>query len=109
MKTAKKNTPSVPPFSFSSKVWVYPGANPWFFVTVPKKESDTLRAVMKHYPRRGFGAVKTSVTIGATSWTTSVFPESLSGMYILPIKKQVRKTEDLYEGDTTRITLTPLL
>lgn len=108
MKTAKKSTINPVYFSFSAKVWVYPGTNPWFFVTVPKKESEILKGIMKNYPRRGFGAVKTEVTIGNTSWTTSVFPESLSGMYILPVKKQVRIREDLYESDIAHIILTPL-
>jgi hypothetical protein len=51
---------------------------------------------------RGFGSVRVTATIGATTWKTSIFPGS-SGQYALPIKKAVRKAEALDVGDTATV------
>ncbi len=49
--------------------------------------------------RRGFGSVRVEATIGKTSWKTSIFPDSRSGTYLLPLKASVRRAEDLVDGD----------
>ena len=48
--------------------------------------------------RRGFGSVKVAVTVGASRWSTSLFPQK-SGGWFLPIKKPVRIAEGLEYGD----------
>lgn len=48
--------------------------------------------------RRGFGSVKVEVTIGASRWRTSLFPQK-SGGWFLPIKKPVRVAEELAYGE----------
>lgn len=47
--------------------------------------------------RKGFGSVRVAVTVGGSSWQTSVFP-SKDGTYVLPVKKPVRLAESLTEG-----------
>jgi hypothetical protein len=44
-------------------------------------------------------------TVGATSWTTSVFPDARRGAYVLPVKRAVRQAEDLDEGDPADVVL----
>jgi hypothetical protein len=44
-------------------------------------------------------------TIGATSWRTSVFPDSQSGCYLLAVKADVRNTEKLSAEDTVEISI----
>ena len=56
--------------------------------------------------RRGFGSVRVKVTIGKTSWKTSIFPDKRSGTYLLPLKAAARRAEGLAEGDTIAFTLT---
>jgi Domain of unknown function (DUF1905) len=41
--------------------------------------------------------------IGATSWKTSLWPKN--GGYIVPVKDQVRKAEDLELGDIITVSL----
>ena len=36
--------------------------------------------------------------IGKSEWVTSVFPDRHSATYILPLKKQIRYEENLYDG-----------
>lgn len=84
-------------FSVKSKVWLYPGKAAWHFVTIPTeiaKEIDTYFAHAKH----GWGSLPVLVTIGNTTWKTSIFPDNKTQAYLLPIKKEVRKKELLEEG-----------
>ena len=55
--------------------------------------------------RRGFGSVCVDVTVGVTSWRTSIFPDSKTGTYLLPIKKAVRVAEHLEAGHEVRAQL----
>jgi hypothetical protein len=57
--------------------------------------------------RRGFGSVKVEVRIGDSRWKTSLFPQK-SGGWFLPVKKPVRLTERLVEGDEIEVELTLL-
>ena len=54
--------------------------------------------------RRGFGSVKVTVTLGGSTWQTSLFPNK-DGSWFLPIKAPVRRAEDLAEGDEVDVEL----
>jgi hypothetical protein len=51
--------------------------------------------------------VRVTVTVGGSTWQTSVFPTK-TGTYVLPVKKPVRTAENLTEGIPveTQLTLT---
>ena len=83
-------------YRFTAPLWEYPGEGSWYFVTVPEEISDEITDLTEGR-RKGFGSVRVTVTVGATTWQTSVFP-SKTGTYILPIKKPVRTAEELTEG-----------
>ncbi len=90
-------------FTFKGKIWLYPGESAnWHFCTVPKKQSSELKELYKGLTK-GWGSLPVEVTIGKTTWNTSIFPDSKSGTYILPLKAQIRKKEGLYEGDACTI------
>jgi hypothetical protein len=84
-------------FAFSAPLWQHPGADGWHFVSVPAEISDDI-ADLTASTRRGFGSVRVTVTVGSTSWQTSVFPDRKSGTYLLPMKKSVRTAEQLVAG-----------
>ena len=52
--------------------------------------------------RAGFGSVRVAATVGTTSWRTSIFPDSKTGTYLLPVKKEVRDAEKLETVDNVR-------
>ncbi len=79
-------------YKLKSRVWIYPGPSSWHFVTLPKKEAEDIKKFESPI-RRGFGAIKVEVTIGSTSWLTSIFPDKETQSYILPLKRNVRKKE----------------
>ena len=92
-------------YTIRGKVWLWPGeVAAWHFVHVDKKLSGELKE--KHGKvKRGFGSIPVKATIGNTSWKTSIFPDKHSGTYLLPLKAQVRRVEDIFANDTITFTL----
>ena len=89
---------------FGAPVWRYPGADGWHFVSLPAEVSAEITDIAAG-ARRGFGSVRVDVTVGATSWRTSLFPDSKTGTYLLPVKKAVRLAEHLEAGGEVRAQL----
>jgi hypothetical protein len=87
---------------FSASLWRYPGAGGWHFVSLPPEICDDITGMAAGI-RRGFGSVRVAVTVGATSWRTSIFPDSKAGTYLLPVKEAVRAAEQLETGDDVRV------
>lgn len=87
-----------------SKVWLYPGMAGWQFVTIPKKHSKIITETFGAM-KRGFGSLPVAVTIGATKWKTSIFPDKKIGAYLLPLKAEVRKKENIKVGDELTLVL----
>ena len=86
-------------YRFRSRLWRWSGGKAaWYFITLPARVSREIRIVDAGPKRRGFGALRTEVTIGRSTWTTSVFPSSPLKAYLLPVKAAVRKAEKLEPG-----------
>ncbi|MGA8211751.1 MAG: DUF1905 domain-containing protein [Nocardioidaceae bacterium] len=85
-------------FDLVVRLWQHPSAGGWHFVAVPPEVGAEI-ADLTGGTRRGFGSVRVEVTVGATSWRTSVFPDAASGGYLLPVKQAVRRAERLEAGD----------
>ena len=88
---------------FEAELWRWEGDAPWFFLTLPGEISDDVRA--RAGARRGFGSVRVQVTVGGSTWSTSVFPDSTRGAYVLPVKKSVRVSERIEPGDVVTVAL----
>jgi len=90
-------------FTLSTTLWKYPSqAAAWYFITINPEITAKIKALPR--PKKGWGSVRVKATIGKTTWETSIFP-SKEGVYILPIKANVRKAEDIFEGETVKILL----
>ena len=81
-------------FTFHAALWLwdFEGGTAWVFATLPDDASTTI-ANQPRPPKPGFGAIRVDVTLGRSHWSTSIFPDSKVGRYILPVKKAVRKAE----------------
>ncbi len=91
-------------FRFDAELWLHHGQAAWHFVTVPEDVSDDI-ADLTEGRTRGFGSVRVRVTVGSTTWETSVFPDTKRGAYVLPMKQAVRTRERLSLGDAVRLAL----
>ncbi|MBI5421570.1 DUF1905 domain-containing protein [Candidatus Peregrinibacteria bacterium] len=93
-----------PTFTLTEKVWLWSGKASWHFVTIPAELSARIKG-FDDPRRKGFRHMPVIVTIGSTTWRTSIFPEK-KGTYLLPLKAEVRKKEGIAENDQIRITIT---
>jgi len=89
---------------FDAQLWVWDArrADTWTFVSLPAEVSEDIRE--RAGPRRGFGSLRVRVTVGGSTWTTSIFPDSTRG-YVLPVKRAVRTAEKLAPGDVAAVTV----
>lgn len=83
-------------------VWRHAGEAAWHFVTLPDEVADEIEVRFED-AHRPFGSVAVRVTLGATSWITSLFRDTKSASYLLPIKAAVRRREHVGTGDTVRL------
>lgn len=95
-------------FSFSAEVWEHDGPGAWHFISLPGEQADDIEARYGHQVG-GFGSVRVEATIGATRWSTSLFPDRKRETYVLPLKKAVRSAEGLEAGSTAQVELRVLL
>jgi hypothetical protein len=91
---------------FDAELWNWDArrAESWTFVSLPAEASEEIRELADG-PRRGFGSLRVRVTLGASTWTTSIFPDSARGTYVLPIKRAIRTAEALDTGDIATVTV----
>jgi hypothetical protein len=91
---------------FDAELWKWDArrTDSWIFVSLPADASEEIRDLAGG-SRRGFGSVRVRVTIGGSTWTTSIFPDSENGTYALPIKRPVRTAEALDIGDIATVTV----
>lgn len=80
----------------AGEVWFWKGPSPWHYVTVPEAASAEIEAVAASVTY-GWGVIPVRVTLGGTTWETSLFPKD--GRYLVPLKAAVRKTESVELGD----------
>jgi hypothetical protein len=88
---------------FTAELWLHsdmPGA--WSFVTLPLDAADEIRATNE---RRGFGSVRVRAAIGDTEWEASVFPDTKTTSFLLPVKAAVRREQRVSEGDLVAVTI----
>ena len=90
-------------FEFAGALWQHDGDGGWHFVAVPPEVGAEIADITAG-TRRGFGSVRVTVTVGAASWQTSIFPDK-SGVYQLPVRRAVRQSEQLEAGDDVRVRL----
>lgn len=89
---------------FTATLWETQSMAAWVFVSLPQELSDAIRAEPRP-PRPGFGSIRVLVTIGDSTWQTSIFPEKNGGQYVLPVKKAVRVAEGVEVGDAVAVQL----
>lgn len=90
--------------------WNGNGGAAWFFITIDGEAGETLSTIalmrkLEEGRQRGWGSLKVDVSVGASRWSTSVFPAK-SGGWMLPVKKEIRRAEDLAENDPMEVTIT---
>jgi hypothetical protein len=89
---------------FSGELWKNGGESSWWFIRLPVEDAEDLERFCSHR-KMTFGSIRVTATIGATSWQTSVFRDTKSNSYLLPVKANVRSKEKLVEEITYEVTI----
>ncbi|WP_308113272.1 DUF1905 domain-containing protein [Antribacter soli] len=85
---------------FGGEVVWWRGPAPFHFVALPEPEAARLRAVASRVTY-GWGCIPATVTLGATMFTTSIFPKD--GGFLVPVKTAARRAEGVELGDDVRL------
>lgn len=90
---------------FTAPLWRWDGAAAWHFVTLPQEACEQVEDAREQAGGgAGFGSVPVEVTVGGSTWRTSVFPDRTRG-FLLPVKAAVRRAEELAEGEAVAVHL----
>ena len=89
---------------FSGKLWVVNRLGGWHLITLPDNISYEIRSLANEI-RPGINSIPAMITIGNTNWKTSIFYEEAFKAYLLPVKGDVRKKEQLFIGDCIKVKL----
>jgi hypothetical protein len=94
-------------YDFTAPMWLYETTKaPWHFISVPEELSAEIRMFHGQF-QRGWGAVPVTVRIGSSQWQTSMFPDKKTQTYLLPIKADIRKVQQLTLDTPIQVSITP--
>ena len=83
-------------WTFEGSVVYWRGPAPFYFIPLPEHVLDDLAPVANELTY-GWGCIPATVTIGNTTFTTSMIPKD--GGFLVPVKVAVRRAEGIDEGD----------
>ena len=89
-------------YTFSAEPWQYASPGGWYFVSLPKELSKEIRNNFKS-EEEGWGRLKATVKIGNSEWKTAIWFDSKRNCYLLPLKAEIRKKENLVNGKITNV------
>lgn len=86
----------------TGEIWYWRGPSPFHFVTVAEPQAELIAAASELITY-GWGMIPVTASVGASEWTTSLWPKD--GGYIVPIKADIRRREELEVGDVVTVSL----
>lgn len=90
-------------YKIKAKIFKWTGKGAWFFVRIEKETAENIKDNFGMYAA-GWGSLPVNVMVGNSTWKTSIFPDKKE-TYLLPIKSQIRKAENIKEGNELNIKL----
>jgi hypothetical protein len=79
-------------YTFTAELWEHDGPAGWCLVSLPFDVADEIEATDPG--ETAFGSVRVEVTVGTTTWRTSLFPDQGRATYVLPVRQAPRAAED---------------
>ncbi len=91
-------------YSFSAITWQHQGNGGWHFVSLPVDISEEIRVALRQN-EEGWGRLRASARIGNSEWKTSIWFDTKMKAYLLPLKFEIRKTENIRVGQMIDVLL----
>jgi hypothetical protein len=92
------------PFDFEATLWKADGNSGWHFVSLPISLSQEIRHLFQK-EEEGWGRLPVMALIRDTSWDTAIWFDTKNNTYLLPIKSEIRKKENISVGTIEKITI----
>ncbi|MEO8239414.1 MAG: DUF1905 domain-containing protein [Flavobacterium sp.] len=84
-------------YEFSEKSWQHSSPGGWYFVSLPKEMSKEIRGMLRS-EEEGWGRLKAVAKIGNSEWKTAIWFDSKKEIYLLPLKAEIRRKENIEDG-----------
>lgn len=84
-------------YEFSAQTWQHSPPGGWHFVSLPEALAKEIRENLK-WQEEGWGRLKAMAKIGETEWKTAIWFDTRKDTYLLPLKAEIRKKENLQPG-----------
>ncbi|WPR70238.1 DUF1905 domain-containing protein [Flavobacterium sp. NG2] len=81
-------------YEFSEKPWQHSSPGGWYFVSLPKEMAKEIRCSLK-LEEEGWGRLKAIAKVGKTEWKTAIWFDTKANTYLLPLKAEIRKKENI--------------
>lgn len=91
-------------YEFQAKPWKYNGPGGWHFVSLPVDLAKEIRLTLK-YEEEGWGRLQATAKIGSSEWKTAIWFDTKANTYLLPLKAEIRKNENLEIGTEVKTIL----
>lgn len=91
-------------YEFSAKVWQYSSPGGWYFISLPTDISKEIRENLK-WQEEGWGRLKARAKIGNSEWETAIWFDSKHNAYLLPLKAEIRKKENIETGQDLKTSI----
>ena len=88
--------------TFTSEMIEWRGPAPFYFISVPITQSLQIKSIASSISY-GWGVLHTNAKIANTTWKTALMPKD--GLYLLPIKKEIRLKLKLGAGQEIQVHL----
>ncbi len=91
-------------YEFSGKPWKHSSPGEWHFISLPEKFGKEIRDNFK-WEEEGWGRLKATAKIGNHRWNTAIWFDKKVNTYLLPVKVEVRKSENIESGKIVKVAL----
>lgn len=91
-------------YNFFEKVWQHSSPGGWYFVSLPKNMANEIRETLKS-EEEGWGRLKATAEIGKSQWKTAIWFDTKQNTYLLPVKADIRKKENIDAGKNVSVTI----
>jgi len=94
-------------YEFTAKPYQYSSSTDmigWTFVSLSKEMSIEIRENFKQL-EEGWGRMKITAKTGKTEWKTAIWFDTKQDTYLLPLKSEIRKKENIVLDKGLEITI----
>jgi hypothetical protein len=81
-------------YEFTARLWKFSGPGGWHFISFPEGLAKEIRNILKS-EEEGWGRSRAIVKVGNSEWKAAIWFDTKLGTYLLPLKAEIRKKEDL--------------